>query len=1074
MKQFINKILLKQLLVVLGLLFTMGMQFQNANAQTFQNGDVFVAVSNGQVQWRSSAGVLKQTLNTTQGGFTTGMAFDATNNLYVTNFSASSVSKFNSSGVLQGTFGSGYSTPESIVFDLAGNVYVGNLNNGIRKYNSAGTFLGTSFTGRVDFMDLATDQCTMLYTTEGTFIGRHNVCTNLAGTNFATSLGGSAYALRIRLNGEVLIANGINIRRLSPTGTILQTYDVAGVDSWFALNLNPDGTSFWSADINTANVYRIDIATGNVLTTFNTGTGGSTVFGLAVFGEVTVSVCADNVAPSFATSSQTCGTTLQATVGTPLSFTVAASDANAADVVTLNATGLPAGATMTPALPTNGNPVSSLFSWTPTAASLGNNTVTFSATDKCGAQVLCTYNINVTDNGGIVSDYYSKPSGDLHNVLSWGVNLDGSGATPPDFGAGKTFHLVNRVPIYTMTSNWTVGGRLDIPAGSQLQINGYTLSEADLIGTGSLFGSTTSNLIVTGTTGGNAGALNFANGGTSLNNLTLNRTGASASATVGTLLNIYGVLTLTNGALNTGNNITLVSNAANTARVAPVTGSVSGNVTVERYIPARRAWRIMSAPVGGNQTVNQAWQEGATTSSVNPNPNPGFGTHITEGLADGFDHNPLTAMKSIKKYISATDSWIPLTNTNATNVNSDAYLLFVRGERGVSLGYNTVVPTNTVLRATGPLKTGDQTFPVSASGFTAIPNPFASPIDFASLTKNNVQNNFYLWDPKLGGEFGVGGYVLLSFNGSGYDITPAPVSPESQYIQSGQGFLVHSTGSAGSLVIKESDKSATAATNVFRSANNNNAAISANTTTKGLRATLLVINKDNSTAVLDESLTSYSPYFSNKVDEMDAVKLPNIEENIGLSRDGESLMIERRQENTLQDTIHLKLWNTLKKNYALQFSPVNLSSSTVISGNLIDNYLHTSTPVSLSDVTKINFTIDGNTGSANPDRFKVVLLFSKKNLPAGFTNGTFKISPNPITGNTINIQFVDQPKGNYNVELVNNLGQLIYQARVKHAGGSAMQTLQLSRNNIVKGEVYRMRVRNEQANTIFAIPVVTN
>ena len=1074
MKQFINKILLQQVPVLLGLLFTLAITFQNASAQTFQNGDVFVAVSNGQVQWRSSAGVLKQTLNTGQGGFTTGMAFDAANNLYVTNFSASSVSRFNSSGVSQGLFGSGNSTPESIVFDLAGNVYVGNIGNGIRKYNSAGTFLGTSFTGRVDFMDLAADQCTMLYTTESSFIGRHNVCTNVAGTNLAIALGGSAFALRIRLNGEVLVANGVNIRRLSAAGAVLQTYDVAGADSWFALNLNPDGTSFWSADINTANVYKIDIATGNVLTTFNTGTGASTVFGLAVFGEVTVSVCADNVAPSFAPSSQACGTTIQATVGTPLSFTVAASDANATDVVTLNTTGLPAGATMTPALSTSGNPVSSLFSWTPTAANLGSNAVTFSATDKCGVQVLCAYTINVTGGGGSVSDYYSKSTGDLHNVLSWGVNMDGSGATPPDFGTGKTFHLVNRVPTYNMNSDWTVGGRLDIPAGSQLRINGYTLSEADLIGTGSLFGSPTSNLIVTGITGGDAGPLNFANGGTSLNNLSLNRTGAAASATVGTSLGIYGVLTLTNGLLNTGNNITLVSNAANTARVAPITGSVSGNVTVERYVPARRAWRIMGAPVGGNQTINQAWQEGATTSSANPNPNPGFGTHITEGLADGFDHNPLVAMKSIKKYISATDSWVPLANTTATNVNSDAYLLFVRGERSVALGYNTVTPTNTVLRATGPLKTGDQAFPVSAAGFTAIPNPFASPIDFATLTKNNVQNNFYLWDPKLGGQFGVGGYVLLSFNGSGYDITPAAVSPESQYIQSGQGFLVHSTGSAGNLVIKESDKSATAATNVFRSTNNTSPAVTSNTSTKGLRATLLVVNKDNSTAVLDESLTSYSPYFSNKVDQMDAIKMPNIEENIGLSRDGESLMIERRQENTLQDTIHLKLWNTLAKDYALHFSPVNLSASNIISGSLIDNYLHTTTAVSLSEVTKINFTVDGNAGSANPDRFKVVLKFIKKTLPAGFTNGTFKISPNPITGNTINIQFVDQPKGNYNVELVNNLGQLIYQARVKHAGGSAMQTLQLSRNNIVKGEVYRMRVRNEQANTIFAVPVVSN
>ena len=72
---------------------------------TFANGDVFVAVANGQVQWYRANGTLVQTLNTGLGGFTTGMAFDSNHNLYVTGFSASQVSEFNNSGTLIGTFG---------------------------------------------------------------------------------------------------------------------------------------------------------------------------------------------------------------------------------------------------------------------------------------------------------------------------------------------------------------------------------------------------------------------------------------------------------------------------------------------------------------------------------------------------------------------------------------------------------------------------------------------------------------------------------------------------------------------------------------------------------------------------------------------------------------------------------------------------------------------------------------------------------------------------------------------------------------------------------------------------------
>jgi len=259
-----------------------------AQGNVFTIGDVFVAVGSGRVQWRRPDGTLVATLDTTRGGFTTGMSFDSSGRLYVTDFSANSVSRFDTSGNLLGTFGGGYSSPEMIVFDLAGNAYVGNLGGFIRKFDANGNFLQQFNSGRVDFLDLAADQRTVLFTQEGTAIKRYDVVSDTPLSDFATGLGSRAFALRIRPNGEVLLANGNNILRLDANGNVIQTYDQAGEDNWFALNLDPDGTSFWSADFGTANVYRIDIATGNVLRTFNTGTGGTTVFGLAVFGEITV------------------------------------------------------------------------------------------------------------------------------------------------------------------------------------------------------------------------------------------------------------------------------------------------------------------------------------------------------------------------------------------------------------------------------------------------------------------------------------------------------------------------------------------------------------------------------------------------------------------------------------------------------------------------------------------------------------------------------------------------------------------------------------------------------------------
>ncbi len=107
--------------------------------------------------------------------------------------------------------------------------------------------------------------------------------------------------------------------------------------------------------------------------------------------------CDVNVPPAFVSPSPTCGNAFVVTEGQPLTFTVAANDAND-DTITLNSAGLPSGATMTPGLPINGNPVSSVFNWTPMAGQAGAYVVTFTATDSCGAQALCSYSIQVNAN----------------------------------------------------------------------------------------------------------------------------------------------------------------------------------------------------------------------------------------------------------------------------------------------------------------------------------------------------------------------------------------------------------------------------------------------------------------------------------------------------------------------------------------------------------------------------------------------------------------------------------------------------------------------------------------------------
>jgi hypothetical protein len=104
-----------------------------------------------------------------------------------------------------------------------------------------------------------------------------------------------------------------------------------------------------------------------------------------------------NSAPAFDPPSP-CGQTLSAGPGQLTEFTIGASDADmAAEIELLNVFSLPVGATMTPGLPLDGNPVSSDFAWTPGIGDLGQHVMTFGATDSCGAQTTCTVTIDVSE-----------------------------------------------------------------------------------------------------------------------------------------------------------------------------------------------------------------------------------------------------------------------------------------------------------------------------------------------------------------------------------------------------------------------------------------------------------------------------------------------------------------------------------------------------------------------------------------------------------------------------------------------------------------------------------------------------
>jgi hypothetical protein len=290
----------------------------DAGALPYTEGNLFLSIGNGQVQERTPAGALVQTLTSPLGStFNTGSAFDKNGNFYVTEFSAANVSQFDDGGTFTGAFGSGYNaSPESIVFDAAGNVYVGQADGtaDILKFSAAGAPLdsfdvATEDRGS-DWIDLEADGCTMRYTSEGSSVKRYDVCTDTQLTDFATGLTRPVFAHRVLPDGGSLVAATSQVVRLDSSGAVVDTYTPADpVGTLFALNLDPDGTSFWTADLNNGNVFHFDIASGAELGGFAAGTP---VYGLSLLGERTA-VPSIELTPASATNPTGTDHTLTAT-----------------------------------------------------------------------------------------------------------------------------------------------------------------------------------------------------------------------------------------------------------------------------------------------------------------------------------------------------------------------------------------------------------------------------------------------------------------------------------------------------------------------------------------------------------------------------------------------------------------------------------------------------------------------------------------------------------------------------------------------------------------------------------------
>jgi hypothetical protein len=277
---------------------------------------VLVAAGSGDAGVRrlTSGGLYLDTFDTgIFGGFNpnTGVCFAPDGKVLATRFAQNSAGArlFSRHGALLiANFGAQpglfFNSHESCVYDAAGNVYIGQAGFNaqqtdaqvpVLKFDRNGLlldrFVVPTGTRGTDWIELSADQCTLYYTSEDTTVRRYNLCTRTALPPLITTLTPPfCYALRLRPNSELMVACQDAVHRVSAQGVNLQTYTRQSIgennaQGLFALNLDPDGSSFWTAGALSGMVYRVDIASGAVLTAFASGASGG-ASGLAVYDEL--------------------------------------------------------------------------------------------------------------------------------------------------------------------------------------------------------------------------------------------------------------------------------------------------------------------------------------------------------------------------------------------------------------------------------------------------------------------------------------------------------------------------------------------------------------------------------------------------------------------------------------------------------------------------------------------------------------------------------------------------------------------------------------------------------------------
>jgi hypothetical protein len=400
-----------------------------------------------------------------------------------------------------------------------------------------------------------------------------------------------------------------------------------------------------------------------------------------------------------------------------------------------------------------------------------------------------------------------------------GTNLTGLAAflTPgPVIAAGLTWTGAvstewgtagNWVPaqVPTATDNVTIVDVVNDPvvSGSQ-QANNLTLTSGAVLTLAdasvlNVSGSITNNSATVTFAGTGTGGVTLAGTAaqtisgtlTTFPNLT---TSSAATTNIGGPVAIRRGLTVRNILATNGQTLTLLSSAAGTAYIVPSSGTITGNVTVQRYIdPSLNngvGYRHFSSP------VNNATVADLTTSGFTPVVNPAYNT--VGGSATpfptvfGYDETRVNTSGSTGTTDFDKGFFSPAALSDVLNV-SQGYTVNINASALVDF----VGTPNNGITSVGGLTRGTQT----ESGWHLCGNPYPSALDWNLMVSNNrlsgINNSLFVF--KSSGQYS-GSYAAYVNNvgtNGGTNVVPL-----------GQGFFVRTSvaGTSGGLTFTNSER----------------------------------------------------------------------------------------------------------------------------------------------------------------------------------------------------------------------------------------------------------------------------